>query len=259
MDTVDGQSDEFWDVVGDTTYCETRLLDVLKLPKSEKYSKLWLDIKATVTVMVLPRDLEDEEELEDHYKVMLLEDDQMGQTTDVVEYEEKLEIDLLMEDNATKRTLDTISQELSKLIHVRSGTLLSAAATILRDARAVARDKSFVVSNGADHGRTNPVLVHMEASISIDAVDDELPVDVQPAFVPASKSSIEKLERVKVEASSQGVCCSICLAEIVVGSEALGMPCLHFYHEECIVEWLEKSRFCPLCRFSMPTDDHYSS
>ncbi|XP_068336659.1 uncharacterized protein [Pyrus communis] len=259
MDTVEGQSDEFWDVVGDTIYCKTRLLDVLKLPKSEKYSKLWLDIKATVTVMVLPRDLEDEEELEDHYKVMLLEDDQMGQTTDVVEYEEKLEIDLLMGDNATKRTLDTITQELSKLIHVRSGNLLSAAATILRDARAVARDRSFVVINGADQGRTNPVLVHMEASISIDAVDDEPPVDVQPAFVPASKSSIEKLERVKVEASSQGVCCSICLAEIVVGSEALGMPCLHFYHEECIVEWLEKSRFCPLCRFSMPTDDHYSS
>ncbi|BBH03118.1 RING/U-box superfamily protein [Prunus dulcis] len=92
----------------------------------------------------------------------------------------------------------------------------------------------------------------MEACIKIDAIVEDVAADddVQPAFVPASKSAIEKLERVRVETA--GVCCSVCIAEIAVGSEGRGLPCSHVYHDACIVEWLEKSHFCPLCRFSLP-------
>ncbi|XP_048442432.1 E3 ubiquitin-protein ligase SIRP1-like [Pyrus x bretschneideri] len=73
----------------------------------------------------------------------------------------------------------------------------------------------------------------------------------EPTFVPASEASIEMLEKVNVEFSTT---CSVCMEEIRIDSEATRMPCLHIFDEDCIVEWLHKSRFCPVCRFSMPAD-----
>ncbi|KAF8037260.1 hypothetical protein BT93_B0234 [Corymbia citriodora subsp. variegata] len=66
----------------------------------------------------------------------------------------------------------------------------------------------------------------------------------------ASWSSIQALEKVKVGGSKEK--CVICLDRVMVGSEAIQMPCLHNYHEECIVNWLQRSNLCPLCRFPMP-------
>lgn len=71
--------------------------------------------------------------------------------------------------------------------------------------------------------------------------------------VPATKSSIAALKKVKVENLSVMNECSICLEEFSTGLEVIGMPCSHVYHKDCIVEWLKRSHLCPLCRFSMPT------
>lgn len=45
--------------------------------------------------------------------------------------------------------------------------------------------------------------------------------------------------------------CVICLEEILVRAEAVSTPCSHIYHGDCIVDWLQRSRVCPLCRFQM--------
>lgn len=66
----------------------------------------------------------------------------------------------------------------------------------------------------------------------------------------ASWSSIRALEKVKVGGSEEK--CVICLDRVMVGSEAVQMPCVHNYHEECIVNWLQRSNLCPLCRYPMP-------
>ncbi|WCJ19601.1 RING/U-box superfamily protein [Euphorbia peplus] len=71
--------------------------------------------------------------------------------------------------------------------------------------------------------------------------DDEL----ESRLVPASKKSIEALEKVRVEDS---INCTICLEEVLAGSEATRVPCLHVFHSPCIVNWLQKCRACPLCR-----------
>lgn len=68
--------------------------------------------------------------------------------------------------------------------------------------------------------------------------------------VSTTKSSIDKLEKVKIKLDDQ---CSICLEEFESGLEKVSrMPCSHVYHAHCIVKWLEYNHLCPLCRFEMP-------
>ncbi|XP_059648107.1 E3 ubiquitin-protein ligase SGR9, amyloplastic-like [Cornus florida] len=97
--------------------------------------------------------------------------------------------------------------------------------------------------------------------VSIDVVgrpeeedeDEDTMVPMESRRVPASEASIENLEKVKVKHSDTKMQCVICLEQLVVGSEATRMPCLHDFHRDCIVRWLGASNFCPLCRFRMPT------
>lgn len=47
-------------------------------------------------------------------------------------------------------------------------------------------------------------------------------------------------------------CCEICLADFdgmdenIVGSP--NKECIHIFHSDCIVEWLERKPTCPCCR-----------
>lgn len=69
-------------------------------------------------------------------------------------------------------------------------------------------------------------------------------------LAPASKSSIQALEKIKVEGCSQQYCV-ICLEVMKEGSKAARMPCSHIYHQDCLVNWLKNSSLCPLCRFQL--------
>lgn len=41
--------------------------------------------------------------------------------------------------------------------------------------------------------------------------------------------------------------CAVCLNEIKVNSSVL-TPCGHFFHQDCLSQWLYKKQNCPLCR-----------
>jgi len=42
--------------------------------------------------------------------------------------------------------------------------------------------------------------------------------------------------------------CSICLSEHCATGGWRRLPCKHIFHKTCLVEWLQRSRCCPLCR-----------
>lgn len=76
--------------------------------------------------------------------------------------------------------------------------------------------------------------------------------------IPASKSTIEELEKVRLDsvgAARHAGLCAICMEDFEAGVEATRLPCLHFYHGDCVVQWLEINHKCPLCRYPMPHDE----
>jgi len=42
--------------------------------------------------------------------------------------------------------------------------------------------------------------------------------------------------------------CAICLADYEIDEEIKTIPCMHFYHQACIDEWMSRSCVCPICK-----------
>jgi len=42
--------------------------------------------------------------------------------------------------------------------------------------------------------------------------------------------------------------CTVCMDDIEAGQAVKYLPCLHNYHEGCIVKWLENKKTCPVCQ-----------
>lgn len=61
--------------------------------------------------------------------------------------------------------------------------------------------------------------------------------------------------RVKLKMSVLGVSvnrCGICISQFREGQHASLNPlCRHVFHENCLRQWLVRSRTCPLCRISL--------
>ena len=45
--------------------------------------------------------------------------------------------------------------------------------------------------------------------------------------------------------------CMICLEDYKNGEKATTLPCIHFYHTNCINNWLKKQNSCPICKFKL--------
>merc|ERR1712060_323195 len=54
--------------------------------------------------------------------------------------------------------------------------------------------------------------------------------------------------------------CMVCLIEYEADEELRTMPCMHFFHKECIDKWLlERGSTCPVCNFNVRKDYNVTS
>ncbi|KAM3586349.1 hypothetical protein VKS41_002869 [Umbelopsis sp. WA50703] len=45
--------------------------------------------------------------------------------------------------------------------------------------------------------------------------------------------------------------CSVCKEEFGIAEQVLILPCQHFFHQDCIKQWLQVNGTCPICRHSL--------
>ena len=43
--------------------------------------------------------------------------------------------------------------------------------------------------------------------------------------------------------------CSICLEQFLEKDNIIYLPCLHLFHSYCIFKWLERKKYCPICKY----------
>jgi len=66
---------------------------------------------------------------------------------------------------------------------------------------------------------------------------------------PAEEESIKKLEEVNYCGDNEKcVCCTVCQEEYKAEDKLVKLPCDHYYHKDCVVEWLSRHNACPMCR-----------
>ncbi|KAK9949095.1 hypothetical protein M0R45_004638 [Rubus argutus] len=93
----------------------------------------------------------------------------------------------------------------------------------------------------------------------VDSVANESMDTYEVRPIPAAKSFIEDLERLSLDDSEDAKqSCAICMECFEDGVQVIRLPCLHFFHENCTVQWLMTSHSCPLCRYPMPCDEEDS-
>lgn len=70
---------------------------------------------------------------------------------------------------------------------------------------------------------------------------------------PAEKEMISTLPTVNItkDQTDSQLECSVCKEEFGLDESVRKLPCLHFFHSECIVPWLELHDTCPICRKSL--------
>jgi len=61
----------------------------------------------------------------------------------------------------------------------------------------------------------------------------------------ATDSLIDVLPIQKLKKEDETNCC-ICLNDMTEGTEVRRLPCLHFFHVECIDQWLKVNKCCPI-------------
>lgn len=50
--------------------------------------------------------------------------------------------------------------------------------------------------------------------------------------------------------------CPICMKAFKLHGNATELPCKHFFHDLCILQWLNEHNSCPLCRYELLSVDY---
>jgi hypothetical protein len=96
--------------------------------------------------------------------------------------------------------------------------------------------------------------VVIEGASSLEELFNNLGSATKTGQPPATKESIDAMEKVEIEDGDGGECV-VCLEEFEVGGVVKEMPCKHRFHGKCIEKWLGIHGSCPVCRYQMPVDE----
>ncbi|KAM7523303.1 hypothetical protein LguiA_013205 [Lonicera macranthoides] len=82
---------------------------------------------------------------------------------------------------------------------------------------------------------------------------------IQPiqSTTPIAPLLVKSLRNIRITSSnlklySDG--CTICTNSFLINDKTIRLPCQHVYHKDCVVEWLNMSNTCPLCRDKLPSE-----
>jgi len=129
---------------------------------------------------------------------------------------------------------------------------------------------------GKDKNKNEDKDIETETKKTIKNDDDDVPTSSTDtrvdssvrSFIGLGLSSISIFNIVGTSSrNEEDNCCSICLEPFAVGDTVARLKkeqpdsndkdtCNHWFHEDCILQWLQNHDDCPLCRKNMITTDY---
>jgi hypothetical protein len=109
--------------------------------------------------------------------------------------------------------------------------------------------------------RNNPLFQLQFRDIRPEDYDALLTLDERVArkSKAASKSEIQALKKEKIadpaELGDSNSKCSICLEDFKAGAKVVHLPCNHVFDADCVAQWLQVSRTCPICKLDIRQGD----
>ncbi|RIA98566.1 hypothetical protein C1645_749705 [Glomus cerebriforme] len=79
---------------------------------------------------------------------------------------------------------------------------------------------------------------------------------------PATEEIIENLPKTKIskkQVVEEQLGCPVCKDEFQIDEEAVYLPCTHTFHYDCIKPWLKMNGTCPVCRYSLVSQESNES
>ncbi|XWS64581.1 hypothetical protein CRYUN_Cryun05aG0015900 [Craigia yunnanensis] len=214
------------------TSCQAWDID-LQYPEDDFWPSQILEINVKATFIIACENPEEEEEEE-------------ARGRDIVQEElHRLPLDQLLNDAVAKDWYDTNIWDIfnSMQIPIQRSTLDKIVGCAL----------GMVANESYKNQKVLRMRVEVEALVkeqpNLDE-EDAYCIDVEADDFWETVGAFRKLRKVVVEelASAENVC-SICLVELLVGSEISVTPCSHVFHDRCIRAWLKKrsKKSCPNC------------
>ncbi|KAH9253325.1 hypothetical protein BASA81_008676 [Batrachochytrium salamandrivorans] len=72
---------------------------------------------------------------------------------------------------------------------------------------------------------------------------------IKPSSLPATAAaaSVEDVESQGTRETGDDAC-AICLGDYETGEDLRELPCVHYFHTQCVDEWLGRNDVCPMCK-----------
>ncbi|PON66848.1 43kDa postsynaptic protein [Parasponia andersonii] len=169
-----------------------------------------------------------------------------------------------------------ITQEILRRIGVEPDFTGELALQISSFALATATEPGFAASRVLTLSLRVSAMIDLYDDAAVEKEEEEEYADQSLIIwtVPATKWSIEALKELNhsnggdeiiiswdTTSEQQQQQCSVCMEKLWFEDQyceddrkVVQMPCSHVYHKDCVVQWLETSHLCPLCRYAMPTE-----
>ena len=98
-----------------------------------------------------------------------------------------------------------------------------------------------------DHDRNFHIIVYLDL---VQTIWVDLDLEIPRKQEPAAAWVLERVMREEFDGfrAEEAGDCSVCCDELRGETEVRRLPCGHVFHKSCILNWLQLTNSCPLCR-----------